>query len=157
MTVSPAAVAVRVVIPGTVLAMMFSVLGLPALVKAVIVPELVRLTTPLALFVMPVIAPEPLRFSVSALMNLASAVVMVVPVKLTVPLFVNPPAVVPMEHVPPRVSLQVFEFVNDPLAPASAVPIVNAPLLFVYEPETVTLGIEIAVVPPIVFVAPASV
>jgi len=55
-------------------------------------------------------------------------------------------------EVPPILSTPVTPFVNPP-APESAVPIVRVPLL-VHVPETVTLGIEVALTPLNVLPAP---
>ena len=111
----PIAVAVSVVIVGTVLSLMFSVPVAP-LVRAVILLELIRLNTPLLVRVAVVIAPALLRLIVPALVIVVTA---------EVPLIYNTP-------VPPLVN---------PPVPASAVPTVNVPLLVKVMVVTVTLGI----------------
>jgi len=141
---------VSVVNVGTARSLMFSMLAAVALLKLVIVPDVVRFTIPL--LVIPVIVPDPPRLSVSALVKFATAVeIFPAPLTVVVPLFVK----VVIEQLPPMLSVHVEAFANDP-APAKAVPIVNVPL-FVYEPLTVTLGIELVDDPLNVFAAPLNV
>jgi hypothetical protein len=94
---------------------------------------------PPALFVRPVIAPEPLIFIVPVFVKLARAVVVVpAPERLIIPLLVR----VVTEQVPLRAIVPVAAFVNMPV-PAKAVAIVNELLLVrvTAAPVTVTLGI----------------
>jgi hypothetical protein len=135
----PAIVAVNVVIAGTVFALILNVLVEVALIKLVIVPELMRFTIPPALFVIPVMVPDPLRFSVPVFVKLATAVVVVpVPVRYTVPVLVK----VVIEQVPPMLRVPVAEF-SIPPVPESPVPTVRSPLLVNVIPVTLILGIEI--------------
>jgi len=123
--------------------------------KLVIVPEVVRFTMPPVLLVIPAIVPDPLRLIVPVLVKPASKVVKLPePLTARVPELLKPPDVEPIEHDPPRFNVLVFD--NVPVAPASAVLIVNVPLL-VYEPLTVTLGMEVVDEPLMVFVAPLKV
>lgn len=151
MTVLPATVAVRVVNVGTVgVALIFNVLVAVALLKLVIVPEAVRLTIPLALFVIPVMALVPFRFTVPVLVKLASAVLMAPePVIAVVPELAS----VETEQVPPR--FKVLVFVKEP-APESAVLTVSVPLLVIV-PVTATLGITVVVAPLMVLGVPLKV
>ena len=59
---------------GTLSALIFNTLVLVALLKLVIVPELVRLTVPPVLLVIPVIVPEPTKFIVPVFVKFANAV-----------------------------------------------------------------------------------
>ena len=102
---------------------MLSVLVAVALLKAVIEPELVRLTVPPALLVMPVIVPVPVRFNVPVLVKFASRVVIGPPsVLVKVPALAS----VLMEEVPPILSVPVLV---KPPAPERIVPTVRVPLL----------------------------
>jgi len=101
--------------------MILRMLDDPALLKLAMVPELVRLTIPAALLVMPAILPEPPRFKVPLLVKLASTVLMTpVPVMVVVPELAN----VVNELVPPIVSVPVFVKVPEP---DNAVPTVSVP------------------------------
>jgi hypothetical protein len=150
--VLPTADTVRVVIVGTEVALMSSVLVAVALFRLVMVPELARFTRPLALFVMPAIVPDPFRLSVPVFVKLARAVeIAPAPVMVTVPELDK--AVI--ELVPPMLSPPVALLVRVP-APESAVPTVNVPL-FVRVPVTAMLPMTIAFVPPTDFASPESV
>ena len=148
----PATVAVRVVIVGTESALIFSVLVAVALLKAVIVPELARFTTPLALLVIPVIVPVPLRLIIPVFVRLTRAVVIV-----PTPDFVIIPALarVVVDKVPPQFKLP--RFVKAP-APDNAVFMVTVePRTILRVPVITTLGITVAVAPLIVVVVPENV
>jgi len=85
---------------GGVRSLILSILAEPALLKLVIVPELVRLTIPLALLVMLVMAPAPPRFKLSVLI---SEFIEQEPPMFNVPAFVSfpvPANVVPTLSVP---------------------------------------------------------
>ena len=117
--------------------LIFSVLVDVALLKLVIVPELLKLTVPPVLFVMPAIVPDPLRFIVPVFVKFASAVLIAPePETVTVPALAS----VVTELVPLMLSVPEDPFVNDP-APLRAVPTVSVPL-FVLVPVTATFGIE---------------
>ena len=108
---------------GTVKALIFSVLVDVALLKAVIVPELDRLTIPAALLVIPAIVPLPPKLRVPVLVKLAVTVeIAPEPVTLIVPEFDN----VVVETLPPVFRVEALAKVP---APESAVPTVNIPLL----------------------------
>lgn len=140
-TVLPAADVVRVVM-GKVAALTLRVLVAVALLNDVIVPELVRLTIPPALFVMPVIEPEPLRLIVPVFVKLASAVVVVpLPVRSSVPALAR----VVMEHAPLRFSVFDALLVKE-LDPARVPETVNVVLLVVV-PLMVRFGIDTPFVP----------
>jgi len=102
LTVFPAALTVNVVMVGGVRSLILSILAEPALLKLVIVPELVRLTIPLALLVMLVMAPAPPRFKLSVLISEF------------------------IEQEPPMFNVPAF--VSFPV-PANAVPTLSVPLL----------------------------
>ena len=157
----------RVVI-GTVAEAIFSVLVAVALLNDVIVPELVILKTPAALFVIPAIVPEPPRLIVPVFVKFASVVVNAPePVTPIVPAFVR----VATEQVPPILSVLAAVFDNAPV-PARAVLTVIVPLLvsvvpvtvrlvpkvsaalLPYAPVKVAVGIDIAFAPEIVLAAP---
>jgi len=104
--VLPANVAVSVVIVGTGLALMLSVLVAAALLNEVIMPELLRLTMPAALFVIPAIVPVPFKLMIPVLVKLARMVEIAPPlvlVMVAVPAFVS----VVMEQVPPIFKVRV--------------------------------------------------
>ena len=109
----PAAVTVSAVMVGGVRSLMFNVLVEVALLNEVIVPELVRLTVPAALLVMPVIVPVVLRLTVPVLVKLATVVELVdAPLMLTIPALAS----AEIDEVPPvMLSVPVDEFVNVPL------------------------------------------
>ena len=86
----PAAVAVRVPIEGTVLALIFSVLVEVAFARVVIATEPARLVVPDVLLVMVVIVPDPLKLSVPELVNVANEDVPLI-LSVPVPALVNPP------------------------------------------------------------------
>ena len=114
------------------------------------------MTIPPALFVIPVIVPEPVILIVPVFVKLAKAVV-VVPVaeRLIVPAFVSVVMAQEPDPVPLKFNVPDEPFVNVPV-PASAVPTVSVPLL-VYDPVTVTLPMEVVVEPLSVFVVPDKV
>ena len=123
----PATEVVRVVIVGTVLALILNVLVDVALLKLVIVPELARLTMPPALLVIPAIVPDPWRFNVPVLIKFKRTVLIAPePVIVAVPKFVSNV----IEQVPPIFNVPVALLVRL-LAPARADATVNIPLLVV--------------------------
>ena len=137
------------VVIATVAATILRVLVAVALLNDVIVPELVRLTTPAALFVIPAIVPEPPRLIVPVFVKLARSVEIAPdPVTPIIPAFER--AVT--EQVPPMFSVFAALLVNV-LEPASAVETVKVPL-FEVVPLIVRLGIPIELDPPIVFAVP---
>lgn len=161
-------VAVVSVVIGTVAVLIFRVLVAVALLNDAIVPELVRLTRPPVLFVMPAIVPDPFRLIVPVFVKFASTVeIAPAPVTPIVPALVT----VAIEHAPPMFTVFVAAFVRVPV-PANAVLAVNVPLfvsvtpvtvrlvpnvntaLLAYAPVKVAVGIEIAFAPEMVFVAP---
>ena len=142
MTVLPEAVAVSVVIVGTVAALMLSVLVDVLFVNAVIVPELAKLTIPPALLVMPVIAPDPLRFIVPVFVKFARTVVVEpLPVRSIVPKFAR----VVMEQAPLRFS--VFDALLVKVLDPARVPETVNVVLFVVVPLIVRFGIDTPLVP----------
>jgi len=148
----PAAVAVRVVMVGTVEALILSVLVAVALLNAVIVPEFARLTIPAALFVMPAIVPELFRLIVPVLVKFARRVEIAPdPVTPIVPALAS----VVTEEVPPMFNVLPTLLVRV-LDPASAVDTVKVPL-FVVVPLMVRLGIATALAPLIVLPVPVNV
>jgi len=123
---------------GTGLALMLSVLVAAALLNEVIMPELLRLTMPAALFVIPAIVPVPFKLMIPVLVKLARMVEIAPPlvlVMVAVPAFVS----VVMEQVPPIFKVRVALLVSPPV-PVSAVATVKLPLLVSVTPVTVTLG-----------------
>ena len=121
----PAVLVVKVLIVGTVLSLILSKLEAVALLKLVIVPEVVKLTIPLALLVIPAIVPEPPRLIVPVLVRFAKTVVIFPdPVTAKVPELER----VVIEQEPPR--FKVFALDKAP-APESAVLTVVVPLLVV--------------------------
>lgn len=157
-------------IVGTVTALILNVLVDVALLKLVMVPELLRFTIPAALLVIPAIVPDPFKFIVPVLVKLASTVVIAPePLITVVPELVS----VVIEQVP--LMLRVLEFVNVPnpemavvaltvpllvstlaLETESNVPQVRVPL-FVYVPENAADGIEVMVSPLNTLVVPEKV
>lgn len=124
---------------------MFSTLVAVALLKAVMAPELFRLTIPEALLVIPAIVPEPFRLIVPVFVKPAMRVeIAPAPEIAVVPELLKPPDVEPMEHVPPIFKVPLF--VKVPVAPSRAVPTVSVPV-FVYVPLTVTEPIDVMVEP----------
>ena len=134
---------------GTDDALILSVLVAVALLKAVIVPELARVTIPTALLVIPVIAPEPLKFNVPVFVRLATAVVIVpVPEWLIVPELAS----VLTEIAPVLVNVPVLTKLP---APESDELIAKVPLLVNSVADEVSLTEIVAV--PLVKVFPLAI
>ena len=110
---------------GGVRSLMLRVLVAVALLKAVIVPELLRFTVPPALFVMPVMVPVPFKFIVPVLVKFARTIVMG-----PAPVLVKVPALASMviETGPPRFSVPAAPLVKAP-APERLSPTVSVPVL----------------------------
>ena len=149
---------VSVLIVGTVAALMLSVLVAVALLKEVIVPELLRLTMPAALLVMPAIVPVPPRLIVPVLVKLARAVVMLPePVTKIIPALVR----VAIEQAPLMLSVLFAKLVNPPVpdrVPAILIVVdpdsVSAPpvLIVRFEPNESAAGAVSVMTPPLLIV-----
>ena len=134
---------------GTVKALILSSLVAVALLNAVMVPELARLTIPAAL-VMPAMVPVPPKLRVPVLVKLAVTVESAPePVTFIVPELDK----VVVERVPPVFRVEALAKVP---APERAVPTVKVPLL-VYVPVTATEPMEVVAPPLNVLVAPEKV
>ena len=122
----PGAVTVNVeMLGGVPRALMLSTLVAVALLNAVMVPELARITTPPALLVIPVRVPVPLRWIVPVLVKFARGVeIGPAPVLFKVPALSS----ALIEALPLRLSVPVALLVNLPV-PSRVDPIVSVPLL----------------------------